>query len=195
MTDFFFITGHQRSRTAWAANLFNTDGVFCHHDASRQMTRIPHLEDVVNDPDIKAEIIGDSDNGLPIFPSALDWFYEDNPDLPILIIRRPLDEVRASLRKLHYGRVTEDMLEASIQLTETGLDEIVKGPNVAEVDFHDLDDLNVLADISLHLTGKVIELQRAAYLRYWNVQMHEPHYSAGFSAEFCAVVKSLIGGP
>jgi hypothetical protein len=177
------------------ANLFNTDGITCHHDATRTMRNPPHLEEVVNYKATSNTVIGDSDNGLPLFPKALNWFYGYQPDLPILIIRRDLDHVRRSLRRLHYGRVTEDQITRAMEVSEEGLKVIAEGPNVMEVEFGDLDDMNVLTDISLHLTGKVIDIPRMAYLRGWNVQMQEPQYSASFSEEFCAVVKQRIGGP
>ena len=196
MTKHFFITSHQRCRTAWIANLF-CDGneMFCHHDATRMMPRPPHLEDIVTGelPGIRFE--GDSDNGLPLFPKALDYYYARQPDLPIVIVRRDPADVRRSLRRLHYGRVTEDQIERSIGITEEGLAEIAKGPNVLEVAYDDLNSMNTLTEMSIHLTGNVFDLMRAAYLRGWNVQMQEPLYSAGFSEQFTNIVKQKIGGP
>lgn len=193
-TRYFFIVGHQRSRTAWLSNLLTDGKAFCYHDACRAMRNPPRLEEVVNNQLVQADEIGDSDNGLAIFPTALDWFYEQDEDLPIAIIRRNPDDVLRSLKRLHYGRVTEQQLKRSIDVSEVGLERIAhEGPNVMEYPFDELNDLDVLADMAQHLLGREIDLQRAAYLRTLNVQYQEPWYSANFSASFQAYVKNLIG--
>ena len=195
MRRFFFITGHQRSRTAWCANLFNDGLAFCHHDASRMMRRPPHLEDVVNEELFGAyHEVGDSDNGLPLFPGALDLYYEKQPDLPVAIIRRDKRDVIASLKKMHFGRVSSKAVERSVEVAEEGLEYIAKtATNLLEIDFHSLNDLPSLDALAHHLLGRPINMERAAFLRMMNVQLQEPYYSMKFSQAFQDHVRAVIG--
>ena len=193
---FFFITGHQRSRTAWLANLFNTEDVFCHHDASRSMPNPPQLEEVVNGKaSPEANFIGDSDNGLPVFPAALEWFWKNDRDVPVAIVWRPENEVLKSLQRAYGQLLTDEQILRSVEVSRRGLETIRdSGLNVREYDFHRLNEMAVLADMSNFLLGKEIDMVRAGYLRMLNVQLQEPQYSMGFSKAFHAYVKNLIGG-
>lgn len=195
MTHHFFITGHQRSRTAWCANLF-TDGLaFCWHDATRMMRRPPHLEDVVNGEMFGGyKEVGDSDNGLPIFPGALDWYYDEQPDLPVCIIRRDPKDVLKSLKRMYGGKLSNKALERSISVSEEGLEYIVMtSENLLEVDFYDLNDLEVIDEMARHLLDRPINMERASFLRMMNVQMQEPYYSMKFTDAVQAHISAIVG--
>jgi len=195
MTRYFFITGLPRSRTAWCSNLFTAGRVYCFHDASRMVTEPPKLHEIVHESRVDADFIGTSDNGLPLTPSSLNWYLERDPEVPVVVIRRPQDEVVRSLYKLHQGQIP---VKALVQMTDValaGIKLISSMTNCMEVKFSDLDSMNVLEGMWKHLIPRVpFDMQRAAALRGLNVQYAQPWYDKGFSEAFVRMVAEMNGG-
>jgi len=159
------------------------------------MRRPPHLEDVVNGELFgQYAEVGDSDNGLPIFPGCLDWHYSQQPDLPVCIIRRDPKDVLKSLKRMYRGKIPDRALERSVILAEEGLRHIeARATNLMQVDFYDLNDLDIIDEMARHLLDRPINMERASFLRMMNVQMQEPYYSMKITDAAQAHIKSLVG--
>jgi hypothetical protein len=192
---YFFIVGLPRSRTAWLSNLFTTGRVFCFHDASRMVKNLPDLHSIVHESRVEADYIGTSDNGLPLMPAALGWYKKQDPEVPVVIVRRPVDEVRRSLHQLHGGQVPQSVLDSMLERSIGGLDLIEGGSNSITVRFSDLDSMATLEAMWDHLIPTIpFDMQRAAALRGLNVQLCQPWYDKGFSEEFVQLVTGISGG-
>jgi len=88
----FFITGLPRSRTAWFAFYFNqVPGVECVHEMLNICTS---KEQFYQSMEVDG-IVGNSDSGLFISDFQQRW-----PNAPVVIIERPLEDVRTSLRNI-----------------------------------------------------------------------------------------------
>lgn len=194
MARYFFIVGLPRSRTAWLSNLFTTGRVYCFHDASRRVERVPDLHEIVHESRVDADFIGTSDNGLTIMPAALDWYRERDPDVPVVVVRRPKDEVVRSLFALYDEGIPAASLAKMVNHAAAGLDMIAGAGNVLEVRYHDLDNINTLESMWRHLIpGVAFDMQRAAAVRQLNVQMAQPWYDNGFSEAFVRHVADVNG--
>ena len=85
----FFVVGTPRSRTAWLAAFLSTSGRPCLHEPSRLLaTRVELLEM------LRAPAAAISDSGL-----TLRWrdIKDQSPDARVVVVRRPVEGVMASL--------------------------------------------------------------------------------------------------
>jgi hypothetical protein len=195
LTKYFFITGQQRSRTAWLASLFTDERSYCYHDAMRTVSKLPCLEDAVDPKRLEGEYehVGDSDNGLPLFPSALDYFYKKDPNLPVAIVDRNPGDSIASLLKMQYPGLSSEACRHAVSASTDGIERIAQGPNVMRVRYDKLSDVDTLDELSQHLIGRVINRDRLLAMTERNIQIQEPAYSAGFSPEFAQAVRLVVG--
>lgn len=91
----FFITGLPRSRTAWLANFFTTDGTLCFHDPRESVSEI-----IDRHPTLR---VGVADATLPLkYPGLVSKY----PDAPWLYVFRPEVEARQSFIKFISGHVS-----------------------------------------------------------------------------------------
>jgi len=191
MADYFFITGHPRSRTAWLSNLFTTGRVVCVHDATRMVKKLPHLDEVLSEARYDADYIGASCNGLPLFPECLESFLEGQDRLPIAIIERPVDEVRESLYRFTPEvpkKATDRLLEKSYE----GLAKIKLLPHVLVLPYSALNSPAALDVLWNHLIPTIpFDMQRANLLRGLNTQIQQPWYNKGFSEDFVGELLKL----
>ena len=113
----FLITGLARSRTKWLSDYFTQSGAPCLHEAFGYCS-----DDVILS--LLSAGVGISDTGLWL--SLVDsnyskdmhnWFVHS--DIPLVFIKRPLDEIRTSLEAINMQSPFEDM--ADIELPDRTL--------------------------------------------------------------------------
>jgi hypothetical protein len=177
----FFILALPRSRTAWLANLFTTGEVFCFHDASRMVQY--DLPSVLRHSPETATYVGDSDNGLALFPHAL----KDFPNAPIVVVERDAAEVRASLGKLaSHQRLPREYLDQMTELTWDRLQSVRTLPQCKMVvAYEDLDDVDVLEEMWNALVPQAapFDRARAEHLMDFHVELHPTRYVQKISSE------------
>lgn len=93
MTPIIFITGLPRTRTAWLANFFTGDGVLVYHDLLADCRKVEDIKFKLFET--PAQILGDSDSGLPLFAKQLVHWY---PEAKWLHVDRPLGAAIESYR-------------------------------------------------------------------------------------------------
>jgi hypothetical protein len=92
----FLITGQPRSRTFWMARAASTRQSICHHEPMAMLTRWEGVFRTIWHQHHMVPFIGISDHGLGFHLPAII----ERVAPRILIIERPLDDVKASLAKL-----------------------------------------------------------------------------------------------
>ena len=146
-----FITGLPRTRTYWIAQRLSSmfPGVRAHHELlnhcfSREDFS-KHMEPLSDD------LVVNCDSGLYISDYITRF-----PYAPIVIVRRPLDEVLGSLMNfLHVDGISAFRLETMLREAQDHLDEIAvtERERVLVVDFNDYDSRmdDVLAHVGVDL--------------------------------------------
>lgn len=92
----FFITGFPRSRTAWLANFLTYKDSFCFHDLSMDRATIQDMKDTLHSLGF-CRYAGNSDSALFLYPQDMKALF---PDSQYVLIKRDVNEVLASSRKL-----------------------------------------------------------------------------------------------
>lgn len=167
MTARYWVTGLPRSRTAWFSVATTTPTSICFHEPLSRLQSFAELREFWM-PRLGVAM-GISDSGLA--PQAGRILEELKPRT--LIIERPLDEAVASFRafarktSLH---VDEAHCRRFSEISLRALGQVRRHPLVKAVDFHALDDYEVMMDaMSWLLPGR--EFPDLKALMTFNIQI------------------------
>lgn len=144
----FYITGLPRSRTAWLANLMTNKDSFCFHEPVKYVQQsTQEIEEYLDEKTMDYRYTGVCDSSIP--------FYNDNsfinPDEPLLVVVRPIEEVIESMKKLNG-----QSLSHNIQLANKASDNLEKfteyHTNKMYVNSEDLDNPSTVESVMRFLT-------------------------------------------
>lgn len=121
----FIIYGLPRSRTKWLSVFLNYPGWTCHHDLPATVHSARGVVDL-----LAAERSGTVETGME---AAWPMLHREFPAARIVVVRRPIEDVRRSLDR-HGWAFPPGELEAR----SARLDEIAALPNAISVTFDDL---------------------------------------------------------
>lgn len=127
----FFIASLPRSRTAWLANFLTTGDSFCFHEPMNR-TALSEYPRLLADTGKRYAGISDSLNSL-IMEELIDFF----PDAKVVVIRRPLEDVEASLAKLNFK------CPVLLRKIERELDRIIHAYKPLVVEFESFDPARI----------------------------------------------------
>ncbi|MGH6716156.1 MAG: hypothetical protein ACREDC_08225, partial [Bradyrhizobium sp.] len=140
----FVIYALPRSRTFWLSQFLTIGGYHCHHEQAR------HLHDV---DDMRTWLAQDW-TGTAETVGAHGWRIAESlrPDLRVLVVRRPVEHVLASL--LRAGVPPNDELRRRVRILDRRLGQIEReGRNVLSVEFVDLERRDTCAAVFEHCIG------------------------------------------
>lgn len=142
----FLVMGLPRSRTNWLSHFLSFGDYKCGHEQAMYMRTIDDLKSW-----FAQDWTGSAETAVSPGWRLIRHY---RPDLKVLIVRRPVEEVVDSLMKIdldgiaHYER---GRLEAGMKYLDRMLDEASeKMPNVLSVDFHDLENEETCASAFKH---------------------------------------------
>lgn len=141
----FFIVALPRSRTAWLANLFNTESVFCYHDVLAAHTG-EGLKTLLGGT-LYREYVGVADTS-PVHAIGLKHLF---PESRIVVVKRDPLEVLESMANAFFDilalpggrRWFERFLEAGVE----ALDFIEKTKADLTVKYEDLSKIEVVREV------------------------------------------------
>lgn len=122
-----------RSRSLWHSFLFTGTNSYCYHEAlpeniTGNPRTLPRFEGV--------QLVGSSDT------SPLAYSEEVVGDSPLILIHRPLDDIKSALAKSHGFKQEQDptgYLDRSYERLNT-----IEADNIMHVNFNELDNPKVL---------------------------------------------------
>lgn len=161
MANTFFVTGLPRSRTAWFSCFLSSDNYFCYHEASARYM----LEDWKAFAEAQEIPVGNSDSGLIFVSGEMVHLF---PDSPVVVIRRPVEDVHTSLIKT-LGFSDLNLLYRQAEK----LDLLEQHPNVLSVIYDELDELSVRKIFKWVLPEFDWPEDRFNLFKNMNIQLHE----------------------
>ena len=175
MTRPFLVVGLPRSRTAWLARFLTFGDRICRHEPSLRWTSRTDFLCWVGGTE------GASD-------SMMTWLAQEakalRPDLPVVVIRRPLQQALASVRRLGYGPA--EYLPWYHEHMDHRLDRIEDETDCLSYPFADLTYPTVCASIFRHCLGERMPLE-------WWDRWHGENVQADI-AETMRLVRSNVAG-
>ena len=120
----FIIYALPRSRTAWLSAFLTYGTRRCGHDIVIDLPELKKLRAFFTIPNV-----GTVETGMVMGWKLINKFV---PNIKTVVIRRPLEDIKASLKK--FGLESDAELEQRNKL----LDEVAAQPGVMSFDFHDL---------------------------------------------------------
>lgn len=158
----FLIFGLPRSRTTWLSRFLSYGDWSCGHDELRHMRSMSDITAWFSQPNI-----GSVETGAAPWWRLLDGFHDD---LRIAIVRRPVDEVVASLMALPGIVFDRDALHRAMTRLDRKLDQIAaRMPRVLSVDYHDLTSEEACATLFKHCLGVMHDPDWWEFLRDKNI--------------------------
>lgn len=150
----FFITGLPRSRTAWFSAVCDAiPGVVCYHEPLREFSRWDDVGAIWEKP---RGFVGVSDSGLGLHLGEILAQFRPRT----LIVRRPFDEVIASLVEAGFP-----VSPSILSILQRRLDRFQHNGLVRVVDFKDLDRIDVVYDALQHiLPGAIVDRDKLSRL-------------------------------
>lgn len=140
----FIVLGLPRSRTAWLARFLTYGKSTCLHEMSVTMRSVKDAIRLFETPNM-----GSSETAM-----APGWYLLRHyfPDIKVVVVRRPVDEVMNAVTKLDFGfPVTFDERRRRLDIERLDRDLArVSGRNVITVNFHDLHDEDVCRCVFEH---------------------------------------------
>lgn len=133
----FIVYSLPRSRSKWLSVFLSYSDHVCHHDLPVEVHSVSDLRDRLS-----IEGHGTVETGLTTAWGLLDRAF---PKARIVVVRRPLDEVKASLAR-HGWNYGDGELEAHVRR----LEEISCLPNALTVDYSALGDERICAKVFEH---------------------------------------------
>lgn len=121
----FLIYGLPRSRTRWLSRFLAYDGWTVYHDIPLSVASLADLKALLSSPRVGA-IETSLSRAAPMFYS---WF----PGAPVVVVRRPVPEVRASMERIGWT-TPAGFLESE----DRNLDMIGRLPTALSVPYHEL---------------------------------------------------------
>ncbi len=141
----FVVMGTPRSRTAWLAQFLSPPGTMCEHEPTVRWQGISDLWAFLERGDH-----GASD-------ATLTWFWRDilafRPDTRIVVVRRPIREVRLSCRRAGIPLDDPDGLEELETEAIEAATPRVRGFPVLAVTFAGLADPDIARAVFVHCLG------------------------------------------
>jgi hypothetical protein len=158
----FVVFGLPRSRTAWLARFLSYDGWAVHHDLPIAMGSVREMLDALRQPET-----GTVETGLTRGArTILDAF----PAVRIVVVRRSVDDVRASAARLGWG-YANGYLEGEA----ARLEEIAALPGALVVDYADLAKERVCRRVFEHCLGRPFDQAWWRALAGRNIQVGVEH--------------------
>jgi hypothetical protein len=160
MTQPFIIFALPRSRTKWLSEWLSYDGRKVGHDI---------LVDCATPDEFLEKLSGLS--GTVETSAMLAWrlIRARLPNVKIVTVRRPVDEVRRSFERLGVMPQRGELEERDAMLDELECDRIV-----SRYDTYELDDVGVLDSLSAFVLGAPIDRQWTAEFIRRNIQIDMP---------------------
>jgi hypothetical protein len=158
----FVVFGLPRSRTAWLARFLAYDGWMVHHDLPITMMSVREMLEALGRPDT-----GTVETGLTRGARAiLDAF----PAVRIVVVRRSVEEVRASAARLGWGYA-----DGYIEGEAARLEEIAAIPGALVVDYADLAKERICRRVFEHCLGRPFDPAWWKALVGQNIQVGAEH--------------------
>jgi len=161
----FMIFALPRSRTAWLSAFLTYGGWQCHHETAIRARSIEQMAWFLRLPR----------TGVAETACALGWrlFGYHVPELQRVVVRRPVDDVVASMMRADLRGVAtydEPTLRALMQRQRRALDELAVQPGVLVVDYAVLDRRDACAAVFEHCLPLKLPKDRWENMRQRNVQ-------------------------
>lgn len=143
----FIVCALPRSRTRWLAELLTFGEWKCHHEIALGMREVADISRFFARP-----FTGTAETAV-----APGWelLRHQVPDIRAVVVRRPVDEVVASMMWAGLGVVTYDerLLRRNMEYGARALDRMALTPGVLSIDFRDLDRIDTCAELFAHCLG------------------------------------------
>jgi len=156
----FIIYALPRSRTAWLAHFLTYGDWTCCHDVVTDVHSFAELQEIFGIP-----YIGSAETGMIEGWKAMEKIA---PDHRRVVIRRPLEEIKASLAK--FGLADDEGLERR----EKMLIELSAQPDVMTVNYADLDNIETIKALFEFCLLQPFDEQYWERLRHKNIQIDMP---------------------
>lgn len=167
----FLILALPRSRTYWLSKLLTYGDYECGHEEVRHLRSIDDAKIWM-----AQEFRGSAETALAPFWRLIA---RANPDLRVVVIRRPVEEVVKSMMALDLRGIfalDRDKLRKHMTYLDGKLEQLSKRmPNVLSVDFHDLKEGETVKDIFEHCLPYPFDLAWWHKLRPQNLQCNMRH--------------------
>lgn len=162
----FVVLANARGRSAWLSGFFSYGDWICGHDELQRCRSLDDIATWFTQPNI-----GTVETAAAPFWRSL---VRDQPAARIVVVRRPVDDVLASLAR---QGVTGDAVAALIRATDRKLEQIAhRVPGVLAVRFDDLAFESTCATVFEHCLGIP---HNSAWWRAWNAR----HVSGDLAAQ------------
>lgn len=149
----FLVLGTPRSRTAWLARFLTYGPFLCVHEPSVEFRGLGDLAAFLARP-----FTGASDSMMTLLWREI---LEARPDAAIVAVRRPTDQVWASIARTGFDN---DQVRRVLSRIEAALEEVERLPQVLRVGFADLAGEEACARVFEHCLGVPFD---AAWWRRW----------------------------
>ena len=161
----FFILSLPRSRTAWLANLLTFGDSFCFHEPLLGVEWIADLHRTFSASN--AKYVGCADAGASFF---VDTIANCFPSAPVVVIRRDVDEVDASCK-----RIGLEMEHRTLCVMDNLLNHAARWPRAISVRYSELSFIDSLRTIWNHCAQPgAFNENRARSLMGMNIQLTAP---------------------
>lgn len=155
----FLILGYPRSRTAWLANFLSYGNIACGHEMLSECRFPDHLPHCISE--LGAEFCGTADTFASFWYDQLRVLM---PGAAVVVVRRHLSDVKASLISCGHPSHSLDILEDGLQQAESD--------GALKVSYEDLDSQVACRAIQQHVApGEPFDVRRYRMLRGMNVQV------------------------
>jgi GNAT superfamily N-acetyltransferase len=159
----FIVYALPRSRTAWLSQFLSYGEWHCGHDEVRHLRGLDDVASWFSQP-----FTGTVETAAAPFWRTVARL---TPDIKVVVVRRPVAEVVASLMKV--GSFDQEALEAEMKRLDRKLEQIERRmPNVLSVKFADLADEAVCAELFEHCLPYRHDRARWELLSQLNVQIN-----------------------
>ena len=174
----FIIYSLPRSRTLWLSEFLAYDGWRVYHDIPLSVGTLAEMRAALAVPRT-----GTVETNLSrAAPMLLTWF----PDAPIVVIRRPVDDVLASMTRIGW-----QMERSYLEAEDRNLDEIGKLPNAIMVPYHQLSTKTGCEDVFEHCLRRRFDFEHWKRFRYRNIQV-DPTAHSEFVATRWEQIQALV---
>jgi len=140
----YFITGYERSRTAWLANLLSTGPSFCWHDLLRV---VPPKRVRLHLDQTRAWYPGISDTGYPLFWREVGL---DADDRVVVVERDPGEALAASMAAFGVPDTQRPVMERLYEAIGKELEVLKTRVRTLVVPYTGLDEESVVRDVWRH---------------------------------------------
>lgn len=172
----FLVLGLPRSRTAWLSKFLTYDGWICGHEELQHMRSLKDIKTWFNQP-----LIGTVETAAAPWWRLIDVLI---PGVKVLVIRRPVNEVVASLMAVCPGMFNEINLTRNMKYLDRKLNQLTRRlKNVMSIDFKDLDKENTCAKVFKFCLDLPFDKEHYTKLKDQNIQINLPamlRYSSAY---------------